>query len=78
METAIDVSAYPGDWNAAGGVIPRMRSRSIPPPTAVVMPRIATPKMSIFFDMATTAPETAKAIVPRISKATKGSCSPAS
>ena len=37
-----------------------------PPPTAVTSPSTATPKMSIFFENPTIAPEAAKAIVPNI------------
>ena len=44
-----------------------MRSRMTPPPTAVVRPRMATPKTSMFFLMAVMAPEAAKATVPIIS-----------
>ena len=45
-----------------------MISRMIPPPTAVVIARIFTPKISIFFWIATIAPDNAKAMVPIMSK----------
>lgn len=50
--------------NAFGGKIPRIISRKIPPPTAVVIPKIITPKRSISFFIAVREPEIAKAIVP--------------
>ena len=59
---------YTGWEKAVGGVTPNMISRIIPPPTAVVAPKIFTPKMSIFFSMAVIAPEDAKATVPMISR----------
>ena len=47
--------------------MPRTMSLIIPPPTAVTIPRITTPRMSIFFLMAVMAPDRAKATVPIIS-----------
>ena len=44
-----------------------MRSLIIPPPVAVKMARILTPKMSIFFLTPAMAPDTAKAMVPMMS-----------
>jgi hypothetical protein len=46
----------------------------MPPPTAVVSPRIHTPKISMPFFMAVIAPETAKAITPSISNAENKYC----
>ena len=43
-----------------------MISRMIPPPTAVVIARIFTPKISIFFWMPAIAPDNAKAMVPEV------------
>ena len=63
-------SAYTGFVNVLGGSIPRITSLRTPPPVAVTSPRIATPKMSIFFSTATSAPDTAKATVPMISSTT--------
>ena len=40
-----------------------------PPPTAVVSPRIEIPSMSMRFSRPSSAPDTAKATVPAISKA---------
>ena len=62
--TAIAVTVNAGSRNAAGGTTLMMRSRKMPPPTAVVMARTATPRISIFFLMPTEAPETANAMVP--------------
>ena len=45
-----------------------MISRMIPPPTAVVIARIFTPKISIFYWMPAIAPDNAKAMVPIMSK----------
>ena len=45
-----------------------MISLIIPPPQAVTMARIFTPKISIFFSIPVIAPEIAKAIVPIKSK----------
>ena len=61
--------AYIGCWKVRGGVSPSMRSRIIPPPTAVVRPRMMTPKMSMSRRTPTNAPDTAKAAVPIISRA---------
>ena len=58
---------YSGCCSACGGVLPSSRSRIIPPPTAVVAPSIATPRISIRFSMPTSAPDMANAIVPIIS-----------
>ena len=68
IDTAIAISTDVGSRNADGGVRPRMRSRMIPPPTAVVTPRTQTPKMSICFFRPVIAPVSAKEIVPMISK----------
>ena len=56
--------AYIGFRKVLGGVIPRIRSRITPPPTAVVRPRITTPRISIFFLRPVIAPETENATVP--------------
>ena len=69
-DTASASRAYTGLWNVLGGVSPRITSRITPPPTAVVSPRMNTPKMSMPFFTPSTAPETAKAAVP-ISSSTK-------
>ena len=61
-------SACSGSRSAAGGVMPSSRSRRIPPPTAVVMPIMATPNRSICFFTARAAPEMAKATAPINSK----------
>ncbi len=47
-----------------GGRWPIRMSRRIPPPVAVTTARMQTPKMSIFFRIASTAPEMAKATAP--------------
>lgn len=59
-----------GDRSENGGTMPARTSLIIPPPTAVATDNTAIPKISIFFASPTVAPETAKAIVPRISKMT--------
>ena len=50
------------------GVIPNKISLILPPPTATIIPSITTPKISIFFLPATSAPEMANAMVPIICK----------
>ena len=59
-----------GDRSENGGTMPARTSLIIPPPTAVATDNTAIPKISIFFASPTVAPDTAKAIVPRISKMT--------
>ena len=61
-------SACVGFRSAAGGVCPSIMSRRMPPPTAVVMPIMATPNRSIPLRMPSAAPDTAKATAPIISK----------
>ena len=56
--------ALRGWRKALGGVIPKIRSRIIPPPTAVVSPKMHTPKISIRFFTPTSAPDRAKDTVP--------------
>ena len=58
----------PADIRAAGGVSPSSTSRRMPPPTAVVMPIMATPNRSMPFRAPSAAPEMAKATTPIISK----------
>ena len=58
---------YIGYLKVVGGLIPKIKSLIIPPPTAVVIPRKATPKRSICFWQAVTAPDMAKAMVATIS-----------
>ena len=58
---------YIGFTNKVGGWMPMIRSRSIPPPTAVVTPNTIIPNKSKCFRMATMPPEQAKAAVPIIS-----------
>lgn len=61
-------SACTGSRSAAGGVCPSITSRRMPPPTAVVMPTMATPNRSIPLRMPSAAPEMAKATAPINSK----------
>ena len=48
IETNAAQAAYTGCVKADGGVIPSRRSRIMPPPQAVVIPRMTQPKISIF------------------------------
>lgn len=68
MDTAMATSACTGSRRAVGGVSPSIVSRSIPPPTAVVMPSMATPNRSISLRIPSAAPEMAKAAAPISSK----------
>ena len=59
---------YRGLRNIFRGMLPITRSRIAPPPVAVAMARTMTPNRSIFLPTPTSAPEMAKATVPRKSK----------
>ena len=68
VDVIIANKIYTGWAKAVGGVIPKITSLIIPPPTAVVAPKIFTPKISIFFSIASMAPDEANATVPIISR----------
>ena len=70
-DTAKASSAQVGSRNTRGGIVPMTTSRSTPPPVAVMMPSMATPKRSMPWRMASIAPEMAKETVPMISKIEK-------
>ena len=64
VDVMIANKMYTGWANAVGGVTPKITSLIIPPPTAVVAPKMFTPNISIFFSIASMAPEEANATVP--------------
>ena len=68
VDVMIANKMYTGWANAVGGVTPKITSLIIPPPTAVVAPKMFTPNISIFFSIASMAPEEANATVPIISR----------
>ena len=67
-DTPIAARMNSGVEKIAGGVLPSVTSRRMPPPTAVTVPIIATPKMSIPLRMASSAPDAANDTVPSISR----------
>ena len=64
----MDTRRLSGWVRAVGGVMPQSTSRIIPPPTPVMTASTVMPNMSIRRYRPTTAPEKAKATMPRISK----------
>ena len=57
-------SAENGFFRVDGGVIPRIKSLRIPPPTAVMSAKTIFPNTSIFLSIPTITPDIAKATVP--------------